>query len=472
MSHSSRRGTVPLLALGLSLAPVSAWAQGFGLNEIGTCAEARGFANTGAPCNDASTIYWNPAGATTLTGFSLYGGASALRVMGSFTQDTTGKKYNSNVPWTVPPDLFLNYTTLVNGHRLAVGVGAYVPYGLISQWRSDFPGRFEAQRASLNTIYFQPNIGYEIIPGRLSVGAGPVIGYSTVALDQAQDLSTQIAAPLTTFGQLGIPSQTEFAVAHLRGNTHAYGFNAGVHATVTPDIQLGARFLSQLVFDYKNATATFQQVATGLVLPATTPLGPAGTPIDAVLAGEFQKGALTNQQVDTKITHPWQFQLGLGYTGFSQTTLSVDYALVGYSGFTALPIEFQGPAAASSKTLLEDYHDSWSIRTGVQHVWGDPVLGFVGRVGFSYVNTPAPDVTVTPLLPDMNRYNYSVGFGYPFSKHVSLDATYLHTGTQGRRGRIAERSDVENTTATADQLNSGFYNLTANIISLSLKLSY
>ena len=40
--------------------PVALSAQAFGLNEIGSCAVARGFATTASPCRDASTIFWNP----------------------------------------------------------------------------------------------------------------------------------------------------------------------------------------------------------------------------------------------------------------------------------------------------------------------------------------------------------------------------------------------------------------------------
>ena len=96
MTHVRPRALA--LGLALALSPASTWAQGFGLNEIGTCAEARGFANTGAPCHDASSIYWNPAATPSLPGFSIYGGASAIRLMGGFKQDTTGHQYNANVP--------------------------------------------------------------------------------------------------------------------------------------------------------------------------------------------------------------------------------------------------------------------------------------------------------------------------------------------------------------------------------------
>jgi long-chain fatty acid transport protein len=91
------------------------------------------------------------------------------------------------------------------------------------------------------------------------------------------------------------------------------------------------------------------------------------------------------------------------------------------------------------------------------------------RAGFSWVKTPAPDETVTPLLPDQDRRNYTFGLGFPFSDRFTLDASYLKVDTQGRRGRIVERPARS---LTAAQLNTGFYRLDANIFSISLKATY
>jgi len=48
------RATRFMLALALLELPAAAGAQAFALNEIGSCALARGFATTSAPCDDAS----------------------------------------------------------------------------------------------------------------------------------------------------------------------------------------------------------------------------------------------------------------------------------------------------------------------------------------------------------------------------------------------------------------------------------
>jgi len=465
MLHRVSRYTFALALLGL---PAVAGAQAFGLNEIGSCALARGFAATAAPCDDASSIYWNPGALPRTRGLSVYGGAAAIKIDGSFTADSTFTEYKGDVPTAIVPHLFINYR---GAGKLAYGLGVYVPYGLTSQWKDDFPGRFSAKKASLQTIYVQPNLAYQL-NDNWSVGGGPIIGHSTVELIQAVDLSGQtatvIAGNAITFGQLGIPKRTEFARASLKGSSTAFGFTLGLHGKLTPTWEMGLRFLSQVTFNYEDADATFEQRPTGLILAANNPLGaPANTPVDALLLSQFTgTGALTAQKVQTQIQHPAQVQAGFGYTGFDRTTLSVDYSYVGWKSFKQLPVNFKGPAP--SKVLVEEYNNTSSIRFGAEHRL---LNGVALRAGLAGATSAAPDQTVTPLLPEMDRGYGTLGAGIPLMGILTLDAAYGHVFTSGRRGRIDERP-ITASTAQAVALNSGFYSLNANIVSLSLKASF
>jgi long-chain fatty acid transport protein len=496
-THGRRRATRAAggaAALALAGVVVSAaaplQAQGFGLNEIGSCAIGRGFAVTGAPCDDASVLYWNPAAAATIMprGVSAYGGVSAVQVNGSFTSDVGGRLNEGDVPLEFPPFLGVNWR---GAGRLALGLAAYVPYGLTSQWREDFPGRFAAQKASLQTIYVQPNVAYELVPGRLSVGGGPVFGHSTLELRQSLDFaSSPIAsqALLTAFGlpagstyaAIGFAEGTEFGRARIHGSGTGFGYNLGVHARLTNSLTIGARYLSQVRFDYEGGDAEFtpSAAANAYVLQAgnpllasATPALPAGSTLGTVTGTQFTgTGALApGQQVSSRIDHPAQFEVGVGFTGIRNTTLSADYALIQWTSFAELPVTFvpraSGGASPPSRTLIEDYGNSNSFRAGAEHRFAG---GIAGRAGFSYATSPAPDVTVTPLLPDMDRYNFHVGAGIPIGERYALDAAYLRVETEGRRGRTGERTAGQ----TAEQVNNGFYALNANIFSLSLKARF
>ena len=470
---------VAVCSLAAVAGPERAAAQGFGLNEIGSCAIARGFATTGAPCVDASVIYWNPAAATTLQGLSAYGGITGIQVKGSFVRDTTRRKYEGDVPIEFPPFLGVNWKGSGTGlaGRLALGVAAYVPYGLTSQWEEDFIGRFSAQKASLQTIYVQPNIAFEVVPGRVSIGGGPVFGHSSLELRQGLDFSQQLAPapapPGTRFSQLGFAPFTEFGRAQIEGSATAFGYHVGLFVQASKTLTLGARYLSEIGFEYEEGDATFEisPEAATYVLPANNALGvPAGTTLAQVVAPQFQAGGALapGQTASTRIDHPAQLQVGLGYTGIPRTTLSADYALVRWTSFKELPVDF-GATSPLSRTLLEDYDDSQSFRFGAEYRYDS---GVALRGGYSFAQSPAPDETVTPLLPDMDRHNFSAGVGIPFARRYMLDLAVLRVETEGRRGRVLERPETLTPEQTVSQLNNGFYGLNANIFSLSLRAQF
>ncbi len=463
--HRVSRFTVALALLSL---PAVAGAQAFGLNEIGSCALARGFAATAAPCDDASSIYWNPGALPRTRGLSASAGAAIIALNGDFIQDTTRLTYTGDLPTSVVPHVFVNYR---DAGKVAYGLGVYVPYGLTSRWTDDFPGRFAAKKASLTSIYVQPNVAYQI-NADWSVGGGPVFGHSSVELIQALDLSTvPTSANGPTFGQLGVPKRTEFGRGTLKGDANAWGVHLGLHGKLSPDWEMGARFLSQLTFSYDNANATFEPRPTGLV--TVTPQGspfpvPPGTPFDALVASQFTTGSLQPQKVATRIQHPAQVQVGFAYTGYANTTLSIEYSYVGWRSFKELPVTFTGSSPATtapSKVLIENYNNTSAIRLGADHRLKN---GISLRGGFSAAAAAAPDETVTPLLPEQDRALVMLGAGIPLGARFAIDASYAHLTTPGRRGRLDERTPGM-TTAQAFALNEGSYALTANIFSITLK---
>ena len=461
----------------LALTPALADAQAFGINEIGTCAASRGFAVTGSPCADASSIFWNPGMMASKKGWNILAGAAAIQINAKFTQDTTFREWDGDVPLAIVPHAFVNYKGSETS-KLSYGLGFYVPYGLTSQWTDSFPGRFRALKASLATFYVQPNIAYQI-NDKWSVGGGPVFGHSTVELIQSLDLADQVAATtpaITTFNQLGIARGTEFGQATLEGSSSAFGAHVGVYGKPSADVTVGLRFLSPLEFEYDDAEASFRQINTNLVLPPGNPIctqqpalcggsTTAQANIDLILAGQFTgTGRLVPQGVSTKITHPAQIQAGFGYNGFKDWLVSVDYAWTGWKRFKELPVTFAG--AAPSDTLYEDYNHTSALRVGAQRAFAN---GAQLRLGFSGVASAAPDETVTPLLPEQDRAYATIGGSYPLTSNLTIEGAYLRVMGAGKRGRISERTVR---TQTAAQLNSGVYDLSANVFSISLKANY
>ncbi len=67
---------------------------------------------------------------------------------------------------------------------------------------------------------------------------------------------------------------------------------------------------------------------------------------------------------------------------------------------------------------------------------------------------------VEPLLPDANRNEVSVGFGYSLTKNISIDLSYMFI-------KFVQRQAV-GTVINFD----GTYNSTANLIALDLGYSF
>src|SRR5207244_3302510 len=116
---------------------------------------------------------------------------------------------------------------------------------------------------------------------------------------------------------------------------------------LTPQLSVGGWF------DY-SGTASFQQVLTGLIVPADVTVGtltiPAGTPIDVLLAAPIAVGGLDlfnpttgvfrSQPVTTTIKNPAMMTLGLAYKVGNGWTLLGDYQLTWWSQFDTVALVF------------------------------------------------------------------------------------------------------------------------------------
>jgi long-chain fatty acid transport protein len=130
-------------------------AQGYGVYEQGTCVMARAGTGVASPCGDGSSIYFNPAGIATATSTQIGAGGTGIFVSGSFTDDYTG--FETDLDHAMHPVPHAYVVTPV-GDRFAAGVGVFVPYGLSTDWPTDFEGRFLGYHSKVQAIYLQPTL--------------------------------------------------------------------------------------------------------------------------------------------------------------------------------------------------------------------------------------------------------------------------------------------------------------------------
>jgi long-chain fatty acid transport protein len=178
---------------------------------------------------------------------------------------------------------------------------------------------------------------------KLTIGLGADIGYAEVGLKQHVDLAEQEAAPGVSFANLGVATGTDFADASLEGDDLTAGFHLGAIYQVTSRFSVGVRYMSKQTAEVDDGEATFEQIEPGLVLAPGNPLGlPAGTPIDALVAPQFESGgSLVDQTGTVEIPFPAQLSIGVTFKATDKWTLLVDMQQTYWEAFDVLPLSFE-----------------------------------------------------------------------------------------------------------------------------------
>ncbi len=397
--------------------PALLGAQGFGIYEQGTCSMGRAGTGVAAPCSDGSAVFFNPAGLAGLKGGRATIGLTLLDVQGGFTDDIFQQKSSLDDPLIPIPQVYAAYGVTP---KLGVGIGLFAPYGL------------------------------ETVP--VPPGSPPVL-----------------------FGQFGIAPGTDFADAHLEASKTTVTAHWGGIIKVNDKVSIGGRYLMKATFDY-SGTAQFSQVLTNLVIPATITVGtftiPAGTPVDALLAAPVTSGGLdlfntvlVKQAVTTQITNPEQLILGLAYKPRKDWTLFADYQFTRWGKrFYQLDINFANPVL--NRVLYERYQNTSGFRFAGE--WAKDAKWTL-RGGYLYHQGAAPPETVTPLLPEGNRNEFTGGFTVKLSPGFSADVAYQYIKQNDRRGRT--REPLFNQVATTG-MNNGLYTFHAHLFGVSLGYAF
>jgi long-chain fatty acid transport protein len=465
-------------------APALLGAQGFGIYEQGTCAMGRAGTGVAAPCADGSAMFFNPAGLAGVAGKHLSVGVTLLDVQGGFTNDTLLQKSNLDNPLLAVPQAYLSYGVT---SKLGVGVGLFAPYGLETKWPLSFDGRFAGYKNILQSLYLQPTLAYQVTPW-LSVGGGFDIVFGKVELNQRLDLA-QAPVPLpgvpagTTFGQFGTPPGTDFADAHLEATKTTVAGHVGAIFKITDQLSFGANYLTKARFEYAGS-ASFTQVPTGYIVPANITVGaltiPKGCPIDALLSapaaacggigfGLFNPatGVFRSQPVTTVIANPAQLVLGVAYKVANGWTLLGDYQYTWWSRFGQLFLVFpQDASGLLGRQLIENYQNTTGVRFGAEWV-RDAKWTFRG--GYLHHNGAAPAETVTPLLPEGERNEFTAGTTVKLARGFSADLAYQYIEQNDRRGRTREPILGQ---APTIGLNTGLYTFHAHLFGVSLGYAF
>jgi long-chain fatty acid transport protein len=313
-----------------------------------------------AHVDDASALFYNPAGMVRARTFEVQVGSTAIIAREAFTGAQSGTTTWSNGGVTFVPHAYALY----NSGDVSVGLGYYTPFGAALSWPGGFEGRFLAQRSVLRTYDLNPQAAFRIIP-RLRVGLGIQIVRATVELERALSFVTEE-------GQL-----------QLGGGAWGFGANLGVQVDAIPDkLEVGAIYRS----------------AVGLHIVGAAHF--ANTPT------EFQ-GTLFDQTVTTDLVLPDKVAVGIAYWPRRDLRLALDISYFSWQRLSELSINFLDDPSLNTFNPKR-WHHAWSVRVGAE--WKRRHL--VVRGGLSFDQTPVNPATLAPDIPDGNRIGASLGVGY------------------------------------------------------------
>jgi long-chain fatty acid transport protein len=243
------------------------------------------------------------------------------------------------------------------------------------------------------------------------------------------------------------------------------GGNFGITIEPVDGFSIGARYLTRVKLDYEG-DADFEAVPTGLTVPDGNPFGvPGGTSLDLLVADQFGPGGqLGDQGVLTSIPMPDQATVGVAIDLSPALKFLADYQWMNWAVFDTLPLTFANQDEV--RVVRENYEVTHGIRLGLD--WDDGGLLAV-RGGYIYHGGAAPPQTVTPLLPEGARNEFTGGIGLRLTDFLAVDLAYQYLKQNDRRGRVREPDLGAQPTV---DLNSGLYTFYGHLFGATMSVHF
>jgi long-chain fatty acid transport protein len=442
-----------LLALSISTATAVSHAGSFGLIEQGASGQGSAYAGAAAIAEDASTIYFNPAGMTKLSGQQIVVAGHIISASADYTDkgstNAVGGDLGGTASKTDEVGFIPNfYYSADIGNDVYAGVGVNVPFGLATEYEDGWKGRYHALRSEITSININPSIAWKATD-KVSVGFGINIQYLDLELTNALNTGA------ICFGLTGgptcsppspVPASGDSSVK-LEGDSTEIGWNAGILFDVNEATRVGVAYRSSIRHNVSGKT--------------TYNLDPAlqGVADGATAASGFnilQSGGLKAQA-----ELPALFAVSLVHDIDAKWSILADWTWAGWSSLDTVTIIEEGGAPGNEPTLPLEYRDTSRYSLGVNYRRNDQ---WIYRAGLAYDQTPirTPEQT-SARIPGNDRTWLSVGLGYAPSASWSMDFGYSHL--------FLKDVEINNTNSTGDTL-TGEYDSTVDIFSAGVNFYF
>jgi len=413
----------------------AAWAGGFSIYEAGARATAMGGAFT-ATADDGSAMFYNPAGLAFLSGSALDLNVMPVIPKSKFTSAvgpdgdySTGETADNVYP--IPGTYFYH-----NNGDFTWGVGVYAPFGLGVEWKDkdNWIGRRYSYDVYLSTIYVTPTVAWQL-SDKVGFAMGIDAAFTHINYKKRQAIRFGGNADLVDVIDAEIDADSDLNFTP----------TAGLMVKATDRLTFGVMYHHEKNMAIRDGDLTLTNVAPAAL--RSTVDGQI-----AALGGTHHKG-----KADLRLPHIWS--MGVAYQVTPQLRTEFDAVHFGWHTFNELDLDFDGTAL--DQNILEGYDDAWQYRFGASY---DLNARLTMMAGYVRDDTPQPVESMTPMLPDGDRNDYSLGIAWQASPRLTVTATYMGVDFDERSNVIdgVHRSyDLETSPAgtydsSADILGLGF----------------
>ncbi len=426
----------------------SVQASGFALIENSASGQGNAFAGAAAYAEDASTVWFNPAGMSKLKNNQLLVAGHIILPEASFTNDGStdglGNPLNGANDNNDSAALVGNFYWVTDfGDKTKFGLGVTTPFGLTTEYNDTWAGRYHAVKTDMKSINFNPSISREV-SDKLSIGAGINMFITDITLTSAVDFGSLLTAG--GLGGAGPQQEDGFAILQADNtafNEFAWGFNLGLLYEFGQGTTLGVAYRSEI------------DVST---------TGKARFKAPSAASSILGSGAFQDTNIKASVTLPQSLSVSLKQQ-MAGVKLLADISWTGWSSFEELRIQYANPLQPDTVTT-ENWDDTFRYSVGADF---DVSPKMTLRTGVAYDETPIPGPQFrTARIPGDNRTWLSFGITYAFAPSLIVDAGYTHL--------FIDDSKINNTLETSQTpLNAtlnGTYKAAVDILSVQLRWNY
>lgn len=425
--------------------PTVGYAAGFSLTEQSVVGLGRSFAGGAAVAEDASTLYYNPAGITRLKKEEVLGGASLISLTADYDKtvatDAIGQPLSGGEGGPVGKlggPMTLYYVKPIDD-TTAWGVGINAPFGLGTDYDRDWVGRYQGVYSRVGIINIQPTIAKRW--DKLSLGLGVDIQYMEVKLQQEIDMGAVcfgVGPGPVTCTTLGLTPQAADAGVTLEGDSVGYGWNAGL-LYENGGTRLGITYRSKVGHDLDGTADFVRQPAI---------FTSAGLFVDSGIKAAFTTPELLSFGLAQEFADDWMF--------------TIDLTRTGWDTFQELRIDYDNPLQPDT-VEEENWVDVYKTSIGLDYDYSEK---WTFRAGYGYDNSPVDESNRLVRLPDGDRTWMSFGATYRWSESLEFSAGYAYLELGG-----GSKLGIDHTGSTADRV-AGTYEGDANIIGLEMRMTF